>query len=338
MYHPSMQDLYQRLAEAGLDRAFLQKVVLPPWWDDKMAVVPASRELAELYLAHGLSLDIDALSNPAAPLILPNTGIRFKRSHRTGQEHLRPTALVAQRVGAMLAEGLPHLPPFKEPQRHAMMGVRDWLFTHGYKEVNLRSLLEFCWAHGIVVFHLGPRALPQKAHKIDGMAMFVEGLPVIMLGSNRQYTAWLLFHLAHELSHLLLCHVTEDTPPLVDSDLETSPESDPQEIEANFGALSILTEYEVPAIDIRPTAKVATLTLDCENLGRQYRVDPGAIALIWAQRHDKEKTFPIAATALKNMRASESSRTIVNDAIRARLDLEQLPEASRHFLDVALFQ
>jgi Zn-dependent peptidase ImmA (M78 family) len=341
-YHPSMRDLYERLADAGLDRAFLRKVVLPPWWEDKMASVPASRELAELYLAHSLALDLDALSDPTAPLALPNAGARFKRSKRTGQEHLRPTAAVAQRIGEMLAQGLPHLPDFKEPKKHAVMAVRGWLFMHGYREVNLRTLLEYCWAHGIIVFHLGSGALPHKAHKIDGMAMFANEVPIIALGSNRQYSAWLLFHLAHELSHLLLRHVAIGTPPLVDLDLEASPESDPLEIEANQAALSILTEHEEPAVGIRSTAKLATLTLDAEALGKKYRVDPGAIALIWAQRNsqqEKGESYVTATTALKTMTASEvGSRAIINETLRSRLDFGQIPDASRRLLDVALFQ
>lgn len=341
VYHPSMQDLYERLSAAGLDRAFLRKMVLPPWWEDKMAAVPASRELAELYLAHSLALDLDALSDRSAPLHITDSGARYKRSRRTGAEQLRPTALVAERVGAMLAEGLPHLPAFQTPKKYDVLKVRDWLFQHGYKEVNLHSLLEYCWAHGIIVFHLAQDAIPQKAHQIDGMAMFVESVPVIMLGSNRQHAAWLLFDLAHELSHLLLRHVASGTPPLVDSDLKTSPENDSVEVEANREALTILTEYDEPVIDIRPTAKVATLTLDCERLGKDYRVDPGVIALIWAQRSDnREKSYPVAANALKNLTAApaDNPRSLVNSALRSRLDLDQLPEASRHFLDIALFQ
>lgn len=337
-YHPSMQDLYQRLAPLGLDRAFLRKAILPPWWEDKMASVPASRELVELYLAHGLALDLDALSDPLAPLELPLSGVRFKRSKRADQDGVRPTALVAQRVGAMIVQGLEHLPGFEEPKRYAILSVRSWLFRQGYKEVTLRSLLEYCWAHGIIVFHLGSGALPSKAHKVDGMAMFADGRPVIMLGSNRQHTAWLLFHLAHELSHLLLRHVTPDSPALIDSDLEAPAENDPQEIEASREAISILTEYEDPDIDIRPTARYATLALDAERFGKKYRVDPGAIALIWAERNDKAKTYPIAATVLKTIGEGESPRELINDAIRTRLDFEQIPEASRHFLDVALFQ
>jgi Zn-dependent peptidase ImmA (M78 family) len=333
-----MADLYQRLADAGLDKAFLKRVILPSWWEDKMASVPASRELAELYLAHGLALDLDALSDPAASIQLPTTGIRFKRSRRSGQEHLRPTALLAQRVGSMLAQGLPGLPRF-QPSKHAIAMVRPWLFRRNYKEVNLSTLLDYCWAHGIIVFHLGPEVLPEIAHKIDGMAMFVEGVPVIMLGSNRQDTAWLLFHLAHELAHLLLRHVTMDTPPLVDSDLETSPDGDSQEGEANSGAFEILTEHEEPIVEIRPTAKIATLALSCDNFGEKYRVDPGVIALIWAQRSDnRAESYPIAATALKAMRATKNPRALVNESIRARLELDQLPEASRHLLDIALFQ
>jgi Zn-dependent peptidase ImmA (M78 family) len=314
-------------------------MVLPPWWEDKMALVPASREMAEMYLAHGLALDLDALSDPATPLALPSTGVRFKRSRRTTHEDLQPTALVAQRVGSMLAQGLAHIPEFLEPKTHAVLTVRDWLFRHGHKEVNLRSLVEYCWSHGVIVFHLGGDALPEKAHRIDGMAMFCEGAPVIMLGSNRQHAAWLLFHLAHELSHLLRCHVTVDTPPLVDSDLETSPDSDPIEQEANLEALNILTEHENPEIDIRSTAKVTTLTLNSERLGRQYRVDPGALALIWAQRQqDKRQSFTIAAQALRNMGPSESPRSLINEALRSRLNLEDLPAASLQFLEIALFR
>jgi hypothetical protein len=51
-----MRDIYQRLAAAGLKRRFLLEAVLPDWWDDALAKVPANRELAEIYLSKSLGL------------------------------------------------------------------------------------------------------------------------------------------------------------------------------------------------------------------------------------------------------------------------------------------
>ena len=70
MTHGPMRDIYSRLQAKGLDRGFLQDYVLPDWWNDTLASVPASRGLAEGYLARDLGLEVAALRSPSAELSL----------------------------------------------------------------------------------------------------------------------------------------------------------------------------------------------------------------------------------------------------------------------------
>ena len=49
-----MQDLYTRLVTIGFDADFLRRAVLPDWWEDSLAGVPANRALAEAAIARHL--------------------------------------------------------------------------------------------------------------------------------------------------------------------------------------------------------------------------------------------------------------------------------------------
>ncbi|MFX9185041.1 ImmA/IrrE family metallo-endopeptidase, partial [Acinetobacter baumannii] len=61
--------------------------------------------------------------------------------------------------------------------------------------------------------------LPKPGKKITGLATFIADRPIIVLCSGRDSPAWLAFHLAHELGHLMCGHVKVGGAPLVDVDL-----------------------------------------------------------------------------------------------------------------------
>ncbi len=46
-----MKDIYDRLSKLVVTRAFVKKYVLPDWWSDALAEVPANRAQAEMILS-----------------------------------------------------------------------------------------------------------------------------------------------------------------------------------------------------------------------------------------------------------------------------------------------
>jgi IrrE N-terminal-like domain len=328
-YHSSMQDIYERLSRSGLDRPFLLNAVLPSWWEDRMATVPANRELAELYLVKNLDLRLSALRRKDAALEIPTGDVRFKRPKKAEDpERVQATALIARRAGEILAAAVAGIPSFS---RVSPSSVRPWILSKGYKHVDLSSLLEFCWWHGIVVFHQGKAT--RRGHLLDGMAMFCGSRPVIMLGSNKQHPAWLTFHLAHELAHILLAHVSEGSSPLADSCLQSSPETDTQEAEANRWALAILAgpgDLPTVKLDISPQF-IARRAID---LGAKRRIDPGAAILISAETTG---SWSMAALALNYVgEQNESAKSVINDALRSRVDYDQVTETHSRFIQAVL--
>src|SRR6185503_20382966 len=58
-----MNDLYRRLRQAGFDKAFVKRNLLPDWWDDALADVPANRAVAEAAISRMLGFPVAALRN-----------------------------------------------------------------------------------------------------------------------------------------------------------------------------------------------------------------------------------------------------------------------------------
>lgn len=74
----SMQELYQRLQQAGFNHAFVQDYLLPTWWDDSLGENLTMRAVAEFEIARRIGVSICALHTPGTPLHLaPNYGFRL---------------------------------------------------------------------------------------------------------------------------------------------------------------------------------------------------------------------------------------------------------------------
>jgi len=175
-----MSALYARLAAKGFDRSFLQETVLPEWWNDDLADIPANRAFVEDLLARSLGMTVADLSEPSAVLCIPSLShVKFKRYKNQVDERVTPALLIAQRVAKIIVGSL-SLPPFAL-DFDSSSARQEILRQHRY--VDLASLLEFCWNHGIVVLHLAKA--PKKSRLFDGLAMFCGDRPVLVLGSRR---------------------------------------------------------------------------------------------------------------------------------------------------------
>ena len=77
----SLAPLYRRLKTVGFDRLFLQRAVLPDWWEDSLAANATTRSQFELHIAQRLGVPLAQLRDPAQPITLPGTDdVRLKRA------------------------------------------------------------------------------------------------------------------------------------------------------------------------------------------------------------------------------------------------------------------
>ncbi len=320
-----MTDVYRRLRAKGFEEEFVQSFVLPDWWEDDLAAVPANRALAESYISRGLGFAISELHDPAADLSLSLASPpRFKRYKNQVDEHGLAAALVAQRAAALISARLSELPPYERgldgrKARQRILEKRPY--------VDLESLLEFCWEQGIVVFYLA--RIPKRSKPFSGMAMFCGERPVVVLGSKRDAPAWNSFHLAHELAHVLAGHVQPGQPALADADLTTKgPEVDETEREADRIACEILTGNPNPQPPLRRW-KAARLAIEAKLVGPKYGVDPGIYALIYGKVNNR---WPVAQNALKSLGTDSGAHALVEEALTRRLG--EVEESMDRFLGV----
>jgi len=323
-YNQHIKDLYDRLKGLGFNANFIRATVLPDWWEDSLASVPANRAMAEIAISRLLGLPITDLRKPRASLKFPAmASFRLKRSGRTTHNEVRAAVLVAEKVAEIAADAMAGLPAFSAAM--SAQEIRREILTKR-PHVNLESLVEFCWGRGIVVLHVDPDRLPGK--KFQGLAMFVDQRPVLILGSAKDSPPWLAFHLAHEVGHVFGKDVEPGDDPIVDGDIDKADNSR-QEHTADRFATEVLTGK--PTMEFRAAygmtgPKLANAVRD---YGLQNAFDPGTVALIYGRSAQR---WGPAQIALKCLGQSAGGKEIIADALAEHLDLSDLPESAARFL------
>lgn len=322
-----MTDIYRRLGAKGFDRDFVQDFVLPDWWEDALAAVPANRALAEGYLSRDLGFAIAELREASSELSMSfASGPRFKRYKNEIDERALAAAQVAQRAAKLVSTQLRDLPPYEagldgRAVRKRILEKRPY--------VNLESLLDFCWNQGVIVFYLA--TIPKRSKPFSGMAMFCGERPVIVLGSKRDSPAWTSFHLAHELAHILEGHVRPGQQPLADGDLPAErSEVDEQEDVADQVACEILTETRDPKPPLK-NWNAEMLARSASTIGPRHSVDPGIYALIYGKVNNR---WGVAQNALKLTGTDSGAHVLVRQALTRRLGDAELPESAERFLNI----
>ena len=320
-----MADLDRRLKAVGLTRKILRRMILPDWWDDQIALNPAGYAEGLSWISRHLGLDLAALRDPTRPVVFRDLRVcKFKKSRKATEAQLALARGMATRVAQLvnLATSRPcrSLPANASQMRGEILGRDDpW--------VSFSNLIDYCWSIGIPVVHVTP--LP-KSKRPDGLALMVQGRPVIVLCKQGHFTAPMLFVLAHELGHIVLGHVPDDGV-LIDEDLKTNVE-DQEERDANQFAVELLNgdaDRRYSASGRWPNA--AQLAKDAREIGLESRVDPGHVVLNYA--HTMGSRFrPVAHAALGILEPRRDALKIVRRKLAEHLDWSSLPEDSSEFL------
>ena len=321
-----MKDIYKRLWEMGFDRPFVQKCVLPDWWDDSLSDVPSNRILSEIAISRRLGVSLEELRDPNRPLSPPQLrSARFKKRKDAKTEKLLAARLIAERAAEMAVRLLNHRTAFRATMS-AICLRREILEVQTV--VDLPALTKIAWKFGIMVIHV--TELPRNARRFDGMALFCGDVPVIVLGSKHDAPPWLVFHLAHELGHFFLGHVSEDSESVVDEAIKAGQvEDDPQEKEADQFACDLLTGNPDPSFGKIYGLTGQRLAQAAQAYGQRHAIDPGFVALIYGKTADR---MPAARIALKKMDLHHGAHDCLTRRLLEHLDCEDVAEDAMRFL------
>jgi len=322
-----MKSLYARLRSIGLSTPYVQKLLLPDWWDDQVANTPAGFTEAVWTIARHLGVQPEQLRDPNSVLELPGAQlVQFKLAQGIDAESVQLACVLGERVARFVLLGV-------EPSEHRSLSaqnIRTAILESGEPWVGLRNLLDYCWGAGIPVVHLAK--LPPSTKKMDGLAINIDGRPAIVLTSQRNDPSWLLFHLAHELGHIALGHV-DGGQTVVDGSIERDAD-DPLEVAANDYAIELVTGHA--GTHVLPTArlmKAPRLAAVAAELGQQHNVDPGHIVLNYAHTMSRGQGnfWPLGNAALKLL-PSEDATAMIRDQMFSNLDWSSLPNDAAEFV------
>jgi hypothetical protein len=268
-----LRTFYENLGNLGFSKQYVRKTFLPHWWEDRLAAEETAFQQMAMSVASVAQLDLMALLGISGKLELSACRPEFK--HTAGIDRARYA--VATQLAISIAEiaasatGTPYaLPTTASEVRSAILqrDDRPW--------VDLASLVDYCWTHGVPVLRLaGHLPYRERNRKPQGMVVRVRERIVIVLSGNTS-AAHVEFDLAHELGHILAGHL-EENDCIVDETLDRE-SSDDREREANDQALELLCGRESQFYSERwlDAAQLATVAI---KRGKTDRIEPGHLVL-----------------------------------------------------------
>lgn len=212
---PVLKRVLTKLKKHGYQPAFLESAV-PDIWTAGAEGDPGGLAHAKLVFARSLGLEISAFMSREEIEPVSIDGMRFKRSSNA-QSEVPPDQNLAYfaRLVRSVASGM-----------HASLSIPSDPFEFhddvsrlsGNHRVDLESLIGYCWTKNIAVIHV--ENIPAKKKGLDALVYRYNGRFVVVIARRigPEAIARAAFILAHELGHIALGHVDENTALIDDSD------------------------------------------------------------------------------------------------------------------------
>lgn len=321
-----MKQLYDRFVQVDLDPKYVASVALPDWWDDKIAETDAGYGRALGLISSHLNIDLRLLWDSSAPLTCPSFGkTNFKKHSGVTEKEVEWSKCIALSAAKIALKVIDRdLVPLPADGR----AIRDSILAQSKTWVDLPSLLDFLWAHGIPVLHVSN--FPKGSKKMAALAARIDGRPVIVLAKKHSYSSLVVFDLSHETGHILCKHIDTNNV-LVDSKINrVDEETDPEEQAANRMAVEILTgKPDLQYVHGRQKVTAQALARMALATGQKHGVDPGVVAQNFA--HGRQ--FFALANAACNLLDDQSDPVgLVRKKMLEHLHLDQLADEDTEFL------
>lgn len=329
----TVKSAFGSLKAAGYPRSYIEKL-LPDWWDNSLFKTSAGVLQFALILKQRLGLEASFGLDGELHIQANARGARFKRRAGTNEAELNVSAGLGVAISklALFSAKAPYSAPSSDPRELRA----EILALSGKPHVSFEGLLQLCWANGIPVLYL--KDLPKTTKRMAGMAVSIEGRPVIVLGFNSSQHPRQLFILAHELGHVLCGHlgmdgvlIDEDIPEVTDSLIEvTSQRKDMEEKEADAFALALIRNgHAKPLAAVGRLSSGTALAAKAVVLGRELGIDPGHLILSYAKEYND---WARANQALGYGPSLPSAIDVVQQYFREGTSLEKLSDENKEYL------
>ena len=256
IYPEPMRALYSQLAAAGLAPEWVRKFALPDWWADSETHSATGAAMARGFIARHVGLDAAALGRGEVICAEDVTVCRKKHLGRSEGKTAWVSCLAVRAARLALKGAVLQMQPAKEGAMPIAATLRRALLRES-RFVSLEGVLGLCWDLGIPVLPI--TEFPRGTHKMDGLAVTIEGRGAIVLSKPHGCSAAMPFVLAHELGHILLGHCGEDGIAL-DTGLER--ESAPDEAQCERLANAFAVELLTGDAEMRCVSDLKSIELD----------------------------------------------------------------------------
>ena len=201
--------------------------------------------------------------------------------------------------------------------------------------VDLAGLCLLCWGLGVPVIHL--RVFPLPAKRMAAMAVRVGDRYAILVGRDASYPASTAFHIAHEIAHIALGHLT-DAAAIVDTKILGREGEDVEEQEADRFALTLLTGTPQPEIAMnqpaRSGAQLAQAVTQATLRPGGPRIERGTLCLCYGYQTGDWK---VANAALRHVYLHEHAVwKALNGHAAREIDWEALPSGGQAYVRAVL--
>lgn len=318
--------LKSRLKDAGFHSKFVERALVPSWWDEE-----CKKELLgdfEFEVARFLGVPIEVVRDTQADLVIPPTGARLRAPKGTDTASMSASIFAAQEIAKAvvrnLSSAVPDFAPSAFPSNPLDLRERMPLVTFPH-------LLNYLWDHGVPVITV--EELPKK--KFKALACWAINRPVIVIGQKDDDHAKTLVNLAHEASHIGCGHVQADSF-IVEGDSESEDNDTDIEREAwayyhrlTMGTASSSWRAGAPQKGTDPSTALILLT----RVAKEYSIDQSLLVHLWATSN---QDFKMRAKLLYKLDTARGAQSAIKRRTRKSLNLEDVSRTDEALLQACL--
>ncbi|WP_293778437.1 ImmA/IrrE family metallo-endopeptidase [uncultured Oxalicibacterium sp.] len=315
------------LTDAAINAAW------PEWWSETADASPSAQAELRFSIARKLGLDPRSLLDNQEPSFFWDDSAKFKNFRGDAKNEQPAIAAFGTSVGRMLVNGTPELAGIG--QLSAKQIRASILRNERVPFVRLSDLLATCWGIGIPVIHL--KVYPLAAKRMCAMAIRSGDRHAILLAKDANYPAMSAFHLAHEIGHIMLGHVTENSA-LIDMEepgTAHDAQADHEEEEADRFALELLTgDADFKIAKEGPGHNAKELAHEARRLSIEYAIEPGTIALCYAYATQE---WAVAQAAMQEIYDQDiPAWRVTNQIASNQLNWSELSDENVSFLQAVM--
>ena len=313
-----------RLAKAGFSKEFVQRAILPEWWDEQCSDDQRLVRDIEIRVARFLGRSVAAVGDPQRTLAPSQySGAQLRRVRDTSRDRLAPAMHAAIRVTTAVVRNLRDAvpPPHKLPP--SGLTWRDQCADNGIAPT-LKAIVASLWAHGIPVVTLDLLPTPS----FQGMACVIEDRPVIVVGHKHDEPGRVAFTIAHEAGHIAAGHCMVDQP-VVDEGDEIVDETEMERVADRYATDVLLGDTSVPPVTDAGSTNFKGWARLAAAVEHKTGADASFVIYSWAR---ETGDYATAAMAVKALYRSSGARKQLRELFSLHVDFTVATETERGLL------